>query len=267
MGRESKVYRVFLSSTSTDLEEYRKQVQHALERMSFQTTRMEAFVAKPETPLKECVRLAAEADLLVVIVAHRYGWVPTTEEGQGICQNPAGAGPRARPSMRKRQPWNLPKSRRGGPPCPPVHEKGANHGICQNPVGVGPRARPSMRKRPWWNLQNPVGAGPCARPSRRTTPVIGTAQRGGNSAASAAPEVATRRVAALALATGRRGRGTASRSQPRRPPRNRTPIRLRANHQHKIRGGDLIDHPLVPAEIRHAFVLVDPRIDPAGVWP
>ena len=81
MGRDSKVLRVFLSSTSKDLEEHRGRVTEALERMRFQTSRMEVFGARPKTPLAECRRLAAEADLLVVIVAHRYGWIPTPAEG------------------------------------------------------------------------------------------------------------------------------------------------------------------------------------------
>ena len=81
MGKDSKVLRVFISSTSTDLLEYRDRVHHALERMSLETSRMEAFVAADKTPLAECRRLAAAADLLVVIVAHRYGWIPSVAEG------------------------------------------------------------------------------------------------------------------------------------------------------------------------------------------
>jgi len=81
MGRESKIYRVFLSSTSKDLEEHRDRVQNALERMNFQTSRMEVFGARPKAPLSECRRLAAEADLLVVVVAYRYGWIPSPEKG------------------------------------------------------------------------------------------------------------------------------------------------------------------------------------------
>ncbi len=42
---------------------------------------METFGAKPEDPVETCKRLAAQADALVVIVAHRYGWVPSVAEG------------------------------------------------------------------------------------------------------------------------------------------------------------------------------------------
>lgn len=71
---------VFLSSTSRDLVDYRKRVDHAIRSLTLGTTRMEAFGALPGAPLAECRRLAAEADALVVIVAHRHGWIPSKEE-------------------------------------------------------------------------------------------------------------------------------------------------------------------------------------------
>lgn len=47
---------------------------------------METFGAKPGTPVEECTELAASADAIVVLVAHRYGWVPLTSEGgDGNC--------------------------------------------------------------------------------------------------------------------------------------------------------------------------------------
>ena len=42
---------------------------------------MEYFVARPGMPLKECCESVEGCDALVVIVAHRYGWVPTADEG------------------------------------------------------------------------------------------------------------------------------------------------------------------------------------------
>lgn len=81
MDKDSKVLRVFLSSTSTDLHEYRVRVRDAIERIGLQTLRMEVFGARPKAPLPECRRLAAAADVLVVVVAHRYGWVPSPAEG------------------------------------------------------------------------------------------------------------------------------------------------------------------------------------------
>src|SRR5262245_63659455 len=42
---------------------------------------MKFFGARPGAPLAECQRLAASADAIVLIVAHRYGWVPSVAEG------------------------------------------------------------------------------------------------------------------------------------------------------------------------------------------
>jgi Domain of unknown function (DUF4062) len=73
--------RIFLSSTSEDLRQHRSQVAEAIERLQQQSLRMETFGALPRSPLDACRRKAASADALVVIVAHRYGWVPTAEQG------------------------------------------------------------------------------------------------------------------------------------------------------------------------------------------
>jgi hypothetical protein len=73
--------RIFLSSTATDLQEHRATAAEAIARLGQQTVRMEVFGARPNAPLPECQRLAASADAVVVIVAHRYGWVPSAEDG------------------------------------------------------------------------------------------------------------------------------------------------------------------------------------------
>lgn len=77
----SRPLRVFLSSTAADLSPYRDAVTKVIELLQQQTTRMETFGARPDSPLAECRRLAADADALVVIVAYRYGWVPGVTEG------------------------------------------------------------------------------------------------------------------------------------------------------------------------------------------
>lgn len=69
-------FRIFLSSTSEDLTEYRDRVAEAIETLELQPGRMETFGAKPKTPLDTCRKEVAKADALVVMVAHRYGWVP-----------------------------------------------------------------------------------------------------------------------------------------------------------------------------------------------
>ncbi len=42
---------------------------------------MESFGADPGAPLDVCRQKVQQAELVVVIVAHRYGWVPTAREG------------------------------------------------------------------------------------------------------------------------------------------------------------------------------------------
>lgn len=70
-------HRVFLSSTFTDLANYRKTVRTAIRQLGAIDVSMEHFGARDERPLNECVRLVQnESDLFVGIYAHRYGYVP-----------------------------------------------------------------------------------------------------------------------------------------------------------------------------------------------
>ena len=73
---------VFISSTSEDLKAYRKRARDAALAAGFYPRMMEYFPAGGNPPLAECLarvsgsRQHAPADLLIAIVAHRYGWVP-----------------------------------------------------------------------------------------------------------------------------------------------------------------------------------------------
>lgn len=68
--------RVFLSSTAVDLVEYRAIADDTLLRLQQQSVVMERFGPRPGAPVEECERLAASSDLVVCIVAHRYGYEP-----------------------------------------------------------------------------------------------------------------------------------------------------------------------------------------------
>ena len=70
--------KVFLSSTAEDLAEYRTLAEKTIRDLSeeIDIVAMEHFGPRPETPIKECERLARESDILVCIVAHRYGSIP-----------------------------------------------------------------------------------------------------------------------------------------------------------------------------------------------
>jgi len=70
-------HRVFLSSTFTDLAEYRRTVQGAIRQLGTVDVSMEHFGARDERPADECVRLVRqESDLFVGIYAYKYGYVP-----------------------------------------------------------------------------------------------------------------------------------------------------------------------------------------------
>ncbi len=67
---------VFISSTSEDLEPYRKAAEEAALKAGFHPIMFEYWAAGGNPPLQECLARVEPADLLVVMVAKRYGWVP-----------------------------------------------------------------------------------------------------------------------------------------------------------------------------------------------
>jgi Domain of unknown function (DUF4062)/NACHT domain len=69
-------YKVFVSSTYRDNEERRKLVQDAITMADMVWHGMEIFTACTQPTVEECLRHAREADLLVGIIAWRYGWEP-----------------------------------------------------------------------------------------------------------------------------------------------------------------------------------------------
>src|SRR5688572_15131206 len=73
--------KVFLSSTAVDLVAYRQVADDTILRLSHQAVVMERFGPMPGEPVAECERKARECDVLVCIVAHRYGFVP--DKGRG----------------------------------------------------------------------------------------------------------------------------------------------------------------------------------------
>lgn len=75
------VLRIFISSTAVDLIDYREKVRDAVLRLEGLPIAMETFSAKSGQPAGECMRMASEADAVICIVAHRYGYVPPKELG------------------------------------------------------------------------------------------------------------------------------------------------------------------------------------------
>jgi hypothetical protein len=75
---------VFISSTSEDLKPYRAAARDAALRAGFRPDMMEYFgVGGTRPPLGECLAKVSASDVVVVLVAHRYGWKPSEPPGDG----------------------------------------------------------------------------------------------------------------------------------------------------------------------------------------
>lgn len=72
---------IFISSTSEDLAPHRKRLMETLRRLKQDGIGMEAFGADPAAPVEVCQREVDRADLVVLVLAHRYGWVPSPAQG------------------------------------------------------------------------------------------------------------------------------------------------------------------------------------------
>jgi hypothetical protein len=79
MPRE--IFDIFLSSTSADLHACRAKVREMIDRLRQTSIRMETFGAKPTQPFATCRDEVQKCDALIVIVGHRYGWVPPKDDG------------------------------------------------------------------------------------------------------------------------------------------------------------------------------------------
>ena len=67
---------VFVSSTNIDLEDFRKEAAMAAHAAGIVADLQENWTAEDHPPLDACLERVRKADVLVVILAHRYGWVP-----------------------------------------------------------------------------------------------------------------------------------------------------------------------------------------------
>ena len=75
---------VFVSSTAEDLGAYRAAVRDTLLATAYTPRMQEYFVASgAKPPLPACLDKVDEADVVVVLVAHRYGWIPPDQASGG----------------------------------------------------------------------------------------------------------------------------------------------------------------------------------------
>lgn len=68
--------RVYVSSTFTDLREHREAVRLAIRRLGHDDIAMEYYVAEDVRPVDRCLADVRSADLYIVIMAWRYGFIP-----------------------------------------------------------------------------------------------------------------------------------------------------------------------------------------------
>jgi hypothetical protein len=75
---------VFISSTTADLGSYRAAARDGARKAGFEPILIEQFDAESRPPVEVDLDRVAAADVLVVIVAHRYGWVPNPSSGRSM---------------------------------------------------------------------------------------------------------------------------------------------------------------------------------------
>src|SRR5215475_1687008 len=69
--------KIYVSSTFSDLEEYRKKVSTVIRRMGHLDVAMEYYVAEDQRPVDRCLSDVESCDLYIGVFAWRYGWKPT----------------------------------------------------------------------------------------------------------------------------------------------------------------------------------------------
>src|SRR5437588_11852855 len=68
---------IYLSSTHSDLKQYRDVVYRTLRQMRHDVIAMEDYVATDQRPLDKCLTDVATCDLYIGLFAWRYGYVPS----------------------------------------------------------------------------------------------------------------------------------------------------------------------------------------------
>jgi hypothetical protein len=74
-------YRVFISYTAEDLEAHADAASDVIRKLEWVAIDHKYWASSGQPSVKECKEYVESCDILVVLVAHRYGWVPTVEEG------------------------------------------------------------------------------------------------------------------------------------------------------------------------------------------
>jgi hypothetical protein len=73
--------RIFVASTNMDLQAYREEASKGIRAAGCHAVMHEDWTATGRPTVKECLESVKSSEALVVIVAHRYGWIPNVDEG------------------------------------------------------------------------------------------------------------------------------------------------------------------------------------------
>jgi hypothetical protein len=74
------VARIFISSTVEDLRDHRKAVYLALRRLGHEPLAVEDYAATEQRPLERCLADIRVSDVVVFLIAWRYGYVPAGQQ-------------------------------------------------------------------------------------------------------------------------------------------------------------------------------------------
>jgi hypothetical protein len=89
--------RVKISSTARDLPEHRKEVMDACLRQGMFPIMMEHWPASDDEAISASLKMVDEADIYLLILAHRYGYVPKANNSSQISVTEQTLGRRSRP--------------------------------------------------------------------------------------------------------------------------------------------------------------------------
>lgn len=90
-SKNHPIYKVFVSSTYLENEERRKPVQDVIIMAEMVWYGMEILFASTRPTVEECLRHAGEANVLVGIIARRFGWIPEGSDLSITEMTPIGA--------------------------------------------------------------------------------------------------------------------------------------------------------------------------------
>jgi Domain of unknown function (DUF4062)/SIR2-like domain len=81
MLNDDRKVRVFVSSTSEDLAEYRAAARLVILDVGWDPSMQEHMGASPDDTVDACLKLLEKSDVVLLLVAFRRGWVPSAEQG------------------------------------------------------------------------------------------------------------------------------------------------------------------------------------------